>query len=433
MSALLLFSPFTDLALELALLTLLVGLSALFSAAEASLISTPAYYRRHLVDQGDRTGATTERLGAPNRVFVTVLVGNYLVNVAAAAVVVHLVLTWLSGPIPVLLIAAIGLATVLLLTLGELVPRAMATVSPDKTARRVTGGLVFVQGLLAPVIWLFERFSALALKLSGAPTQRRVFLDEEELKHMVEMGQEQGIIEEQEKEMISAVIEFADISAREVMVPRTDIVALEEGSSLDDVVDTVTESGYSRIPVYRDDLDHVVGFVYGKDVLPALQNGGKRQVTDVLKEGLFVPETATLDEVLREMKTRRIHIAIVHDEFGGTAGLVTLEDILEEIVGDIFDEYDPEAESLQWLTDHEVRLDARMTVEEVNEALGTNLPEDQGYETVGGFLFHELGRPGRAGEVLTTDGVEFTLEEVDKRRIIQVKAVLPVEVDEEWD
>lgn len=419
----------TAISLTAGLALLALILSALFSAAEASLISTPAYYRRHLVEEEPKAEAATHRLGPPNRVFVTMLVGNHLANAAGAVLIATLVLALVEAPLWAGLLIAILTALVVLLILGELLPRALSTVDPDRTAVWVTAPIAVLQTVFYPVIRSFEALSSIVLSAFGAPLQRRVFLDEQELQHVLEVGEQQGLIEEEERDMIESVIELGEDDVGHVMVPRTDIVAVQAQTPIREVAAAVTSTGYSRIPVYKEDLDDVVGVVYGKDVLEAVSNNIEGPVVQIMKEALFVPETAPLDETLREMKTRRIHIALVHDEFGGTAGLVTLEDVLEEIVGDIFDEYDPETEPIEWVDEEMAVLDARMDIEEVNDALGTHLPEGEGYETLGGYLFHELGRPGRVGEKVTRNGVVFVLERVANRRILKVRAALPPDED----
>lgn len=420
MTGLLLLAGAMGLAIEVAVLALLVALSALLSAAESALLATPARRRMLANVQQD---ALERLLARPNKVYVTILVGNYIVNVSAAIVTVSLALTLLPERTALAIAGAIATAAFLLLALGEFLPRAMATVDPIRTARFIAPPLGIVGFFLAPFVWLFERFSAATMKLFGAPTERRALLDEDELREMVERGTAEGILEKEEGKMIEAVIEFGETTAGEVMVPRTDMAAVEESATLEEIIDKLSATGFSRMPVYRDDLDGIVGVVYSKDALAALHEGKAAVARDLMRQPLFVPETVHLDEVLREMRARRLHIAIVHDEFGGTAGLITLEDILEEIVGDIFDEYDlGVAEPVEWLSEGVALLDARMDVEVVNETLGTNIPEEEGYETLGGYLFHELGRPGRPGEVLERGAVTFKLERVANRRILQVRA-----------
>ncbi len=416
----------TGLAIQGALFVVFVILSALFSAAESSLISLPVFPRRHLKELSGEGSPVHRVLRNPNRVLVTVLLGNYLVNVSAAVVAMGLTVG-LLGTISVWsMVAAVVVASLILITLGELVPRAIATVAPDRTARLTAPLLGTMQTLLYPAVWVLERFSAVMLRLIGGPGQRRVFFDEEELKQMVEMGEAQGIIEKEEQEMISAVIDFADLTAGDIMVPRTDMVVVEDTATVPAIIATIKETGYSRIPVYKEDLDTVVGVVYGKDLIGEVDPQADTTAREVMKQTLFVPETSHLDEVLREMKTRRIHIALVHDEYGGTAGLLTLEDVLEEIVGDIFDEYDPHTgEPIEWIDPTTAVLDARLDIPAVNEALGTQLPSAAGYETLAGFLFHKLGRPGRTGEVVEHDGASFELERVANRRILTVRVRVP--------
>jgi len=426
---LLLLSNAGSVAIQGALFVLFVAVSATFSAARVCLHNSPAYYRRNL----PAGKGASEAAASPTRPLIAVRLVEHLAN--AGAIVTLLVLsTQLVGSSGGLVALSAGVLGALVLALfGELLPRAWASRGARASAERMRpwiAGALLVGG---PIVGLLEHLAPRADE--GSTLQQRVIEDEAELETLVEAGADQDVIEEGQREMISAVFDFGEETVNEAMVPRTDIVAIEASTPAEEMAALVNDSGYSRIPVYRDDLDSIVGVVYGKDVLAQLRTGGKATAAEIMKEALFVPETATLDETLRDMKTRRVHIAIVHDEFGGTAGLITLEDLLEEIVGEIYDEYDPEAQTLEVLDPREVILDARMAVEEVNEELGTDLPEDAGYETLGGFLFHKLGRPGREDETVEVDGLEFTLERVVNRRIIKVRVALPealaIDTDEE--
>ncbi|MGH2668541.1 MAG: hemolysin family protein, partial [bacterium] len=191
---------------------------------------------------------------------------------------------------------------------------------------------------------------------------------------------------------------------------------------LEDIVAVFGESGYSRIPVYHETLDNVLGVIYGKDVLVALREGRKATAKDLMRSPVFVPETQPLNEVLDLMRNKGVHLLFVHDEFGGTAGVLAMEDVLEEIVGEIYDEFDVRAAGVEWIEPDVAMIDARMSVELVNKALGTGLPVDEGYETLGGYLFHRLGRPGKVGETLRHDGYEYRFERVIGRRILRVRA-----------
>ncbi len=408
-----------EIAVQVLVFVGFVALSALLAACETALASAPSYYR-------DRLSATTEdpqgALGPPEPAFTAVLAGKHLASVAAGGLAVALTRTVLAAAWWIAVIVGILGAWLILLSVGEIAPRTSAARDPEAGGMDLTPWIRVTHIVLAPVVAVIQ---ALSRGRGTDPVPSRMFLDEEEIQRVVEAGREQGVIEEEEQEMIEAVIEFGADQVGDVMAPRTDVVAIEASSPIEEAAALVSQTGFSRIPVYREDLDNIVGVVYSKDILDAVREDAKQATDSVMNETMFVPETTSLDEILREMKTRRIHMAIVHDEFGGTAGLVTLEDLLEEIVGDIFDEYDPEAQDVSWVEENEAIIDARMDIDRVNEELGISLPAQQGYETLGGFLFHKLGRPGRAGESLEEDDITFVLEEVANRRILTVRVQVP--------
>lgn len=404
----------------------LLGLSGMLAASQAALSTAPSYYRRRL---GDLPDDPERALGPPERAFTAVLVGKHLVNVAAGGLAVAIAFSLLAVAWWQAVLLGVAVGGLTLLVGGEMAPRVAASRDPEEEGPDMTGAIQATQALLGPAVSLIDRLAGLGGP--GEPAPQRVFLDEEEIQRVVEAGREQGVLAAEEEEMIASVIDFGADQVGEVMAPRTDVVAIEAGAPVEEVAALVTDTGYSRIPVYREDLDNVVGVVYGKDLLDALAEEPKQPADSLMKETLFVPETTRLDEALREMRTRRIHLAIVHDEFGGTAGLVTMEDLLEEIVGDIFDEYDPEAQAVERIGEDEFILDARMDIERVNEELGLALPAERGYETLGGFLFHRLGRPGRSGETVEHGGITFTLEQVANRRILKVRVHVATEADDD--
>jgi putative hemolysin len=404
---------------QAAFFVLFVAASALFAACETALSTAPSFYRERL---GVGTETDRRSLGPPTQAFTAVLVGKHLANVAAGGLAVAIAVTALPVSLGWAVVAGIALGGLVLVTAAEVAPRVIASRDPEERGPDLTSPIRAAQVVLAPAVGLIEALSELTEPGDLAP--KRVFLDEPEIRGMLRAGRRQDVLAAAEIEMIEAVLDFGDEQVGDVMAPRTDVVAIEASAPVEEVAQLVTDTGYSRLPVFREDLDNIVGVVYGKDVLDAVQDQPKASADSVMKETLFVPETTPLDEILREMKTRRIHMAIVHDEFGGTAGLVTLEDILEEIVGDIFDEYDPAAETVEWVDEAEAIFDARTDIEQVNDELELDLPDDAGYETLGGFLFHELGRPGRAGETIEHEDVMFTLEEVANRRILTVRVRL---------
>jgi CBS domain containing-hemolysin-like protein len=248
-----------------------------------------------------------------------------------------------------------------------------------------------------------------------------------ELKLIVERGGEQGILEAEEEQMIHAVIELGDRRVHEVMVPRTTIVSLAATASMDEAIQTIVEEGHSRIPVYEESVDHVIGILYAKDLLPYLRDaaGPRPELPGILRAPLFVPESMSIDDLLHEFQRRKVHIAIVLDEYGGTAGIVTIEDLLEEIVGEIQDEYDVEEPMVERLSEDEARLDGRADVSELNELFDTEieLEDEDEYDTIGGLIYHRIGGIPAPGDRVEVDGLVLTVETVDGRRVDKVRVV----------
>jgi CBS domain containing-hemolysin-like protein len=256
--------------------------------------------------------------------------------------------------------------------------------------------------------------------LPGKALPKGPFVTEEEIRHLVDVAEEEEEIEEEERELIHSIFEFGDTVVREVMVPRPDMVNLQASKTVSDALEAISKHGYSRIPIYEGDVDNVVGVVYAKDLL--------KKITDLSQDAklrghgrapLFVPEQKKVLELLREMQAQRIHMAIVVDEYGGTAGLVTIEDLLEEIVGEIVDEYDRDEQLIEPIDQNRVRVDARVPIDEINELLHVSLPDDE-WDTVGGLVFGLTGRVPRPGEKLRYDSVEFVTEQVTGRRIQKI-------------
>jgi CBS domain containing-hemolysin-like protein len=255
------------------------------------------------------------------------------------------------------------------------------------------------------------------------------FVSEEEIRSMAQVGHEEGVIEEQEKELIHSIFEFGDTLVREVMVPRPDMVAADVSSSPQQVLDLILRHGYSRIPVYAESIDDIVGVVYAKDLLRHMHAGKSSvQLDKIMREPYFVPETKRVSELLREMQKRRVHIAIVLDEYGSTVGLVTIEDLLEEIVGEIADEYDLEEPQMEPVDDHTFRVNGRLSIDEVEELLDLQLPHDE-WDTVAGLMYGLLGSVPTQGETVSFEDVTFTAEKVQGRRIAKVLIAKPVAED----
>jgi CBS domain containing-hemolysin-like protein len=291
---------------------------------------------------------------------------------------------------------------------------------------------------LAPLVWFLGRILSTPTRLliglanvllPGKGLKQGPFVSEEEIRSMAQVGHEEGVIEEQEKELIHSIFEFGDTLVREVMVPRPDMVAADVSSSPQQVLDLILRHGYSRIPVYAESIDDIVGVVYAKDLLRHMHAGKSSvQLDKIMREPYFVPETKRVSELLREMQKRRVHIAIVLDEYGSTVGLVTIEDLLEEIVGEIADEYDLEEPQMEPVDDHTFRVNGRLSIDEVEELLDLQLPHDE-WDTVAGLMYGLLGSVPTQGETVSFEDVTFTAEKVQGRRIAKVLIAKPVAED----
>jgi putative hemolysin len=354
----------------------------------------------------------------------------------------------LDGVLKPLLHDAAGGVALLLITImlaaftivfAELVPKTLALAHTDRFALALAAPVDVIGGILGPVVSLLTWSTRVIAAGFGADVQKRAQISTEELKLIVERGGEEGILEAEEEQMISAVIEMGERRLHEVMVPRTDITALPMSATLDVALECFISQGHSRLPVYKGSIDEVVGVLYAKDLLPFLKAGSPVKKPDwhkLLRTPLYVPESMLIDDLLHQLQGRKVHLAIVLDEYGGTAGLVTIEDLLEEIVGEIQDEYDVEEPMTVRLSENEVRLDGRVSVDDLAELFGVDLADMEDaeeYDTVGGLLYHRIGGVPRPGDRITLDehGLTLTVETTDGRRVGKVLAVrTPREVDE---
>jgi CBS domain containing-hemolysin-like protein len=258
----------------------------------------------------------------------------------------------------------------------------------------------------------------------GGNPQAGALVTEEDIKSLVETGQAQGVLEEREQRMITSIFAISEKPVHEVMVPRTDIVAIDVNTPPEEILRDITKVGHSRIPVYEGSPDNIIGILYVKDLFRRLARGEKDvQIRPYLRPAQFVPESKKIDDLLREMQKEKIHIAIVVDEYGGTSGLVTIEDLVEEIVGEIRDEYDVEQEMVLPVSESEALMDARVPFEEVREAFALDLQSSENYDTLGGFIVAQLGRFPKAGETIEAGGARFVVETVEGRRIRRVRVV----------
>jgi putative hemolysin len=408
--------------LELIVLIILLLLSAFFSGSETALFAANRLRMRQLAEEGHKRASLVVRLlEDPGRLLTTLLVGNNIVNIAASVLTTAILVAWF-GPQRGSVYAILVLATVLLV-IGEITPKTIAAKYADRLALLIAAPIRLVGVALYPIIRALSAVSYVLVRpLGGRVNLTSPLVTEDEIRLLIKMGEEEGVIQEDEREMIHSIFEWGDTVAREVMVPRIDVVAVEDTTSLDQVLRIVLEEGHSRIPVFRETIDEVIGVLYVKDLLSHLKAGRMQvQAKELMRQAYFIPETKRLDELFREMRRKKVHMAIVLDEYGGTAGLVTIEDLLEEIVGPILDEFDVDEEKqIETVDAHTTLVNGRMSVEEVNELLGLALPVED-VDTIGGFVYRLLGHIPVQGEAVPFDGLDISVERVDGNRITKIR------------
>ena len=330
-------------------------------------------------------------------------------------------------------IASFAVALALVLVFGTAIPNAWSKYSGEWLVVRVLPLLRSSRILCYPITVVLAVFDPVVRRLAGVPVlDARSYADEleREILHAVSEGERHGAVDEEEKEMIESVIELTDTNVEEIMTPRTDIVAIPKDIDLEGVLQIIRERGHSRIPVYDDTIDSILGVLYAKDLLTGKPDEGL-EVTSMMRKALFVPESKPVREMLREFQARKVHIAIVLDEYGGTAGMVTIEDILEELVGEIEDEYEETAPAeLKRIDDDTVEVDARMRIDDLNDQLDIQLPEDEHYETIGGFVFSTLGKVPEIGEHCEHNQIGIRVIAAEARRILRVQLKIGKTVDD---
>jgi CBS domain containing-hemolysin-like protein len=406
--------------LLLAFLVCLV-LSAFFSSAESAFISLPKLRIRYLVESGVKGARQLAKAAErPERFLATVLLGNNLVNVAAATLgTIMAVMTFgvVKGPI----IATIGV-TALILVFGEVIPKSLAMHHAQRLSLLYINPLRIIEWCLYPFVLALGRIGLGFTKMVAQPEENRSLVSEGEIRSVINAGESEGVVEENEAKMLHKVFELTDRPVSKIMIPRTEITWVEQGTKLSDFLDIYTQKPYSRFPVYKDNTDNVVGILYAKDVLMKLADDSSNKevlADDLVRPAYFVPESKHLGDLLAEMRDGGYHIVIVVDEFGGIAGMVTLGQLTEEIVGDIRDELTGEAKDFVVTSDSTFQLDGGFRVEEANEELGLELPLDD-YETIAGFILSHLGRIPKQGEQLKYKNLKFVITEMRGMKIEKV-------------
>ncbi len=423
--------------IQILIILLLIIANGFFSSSEIALISARRSRIKQLAEKGHKKAQLVSKLqNKPDVFLATIQVGITLVGTLASVVggaklVDHLKL-WLekiplqavqnsSESIAIAMVVVI--ITYLLLVLGELVPKYLALAYPERVAFRTVGPVHVLSNLTFFFVRLLSNSSRFLVSLfvKGLPKESG-FISDEELKFIVHEGKTKGIFDQTEEELIRSALEFTDTTVRNAMTPRTEIVALDKNAGQQKVIRAMTELGFSRIPVYQENLDHVVGIIYAKDIINLLQNRDLIILEDILRNPYFVPDSMKISELLKNFQKKRLHMAIVLDEFGGTAGLITLEDIIEEIVGEIRDEYDrEEEEEIYLLSDNLAIVNAGLFIGEFNQKFKTDLAEE--YNTVGGYLTGTLGRIPLLDEEIKLGDLTFVIFDKVGPRLKKIKVI----------
>ncbi len=410
----------------------LIGVAAtatlLFSSTLKAVLRAPSRVR--LAEQFEATG----RLDALDKFVVLrprfILATSVLRSLAVLLLFVvsfwHLSIPGSMSSTSPLFIAG-GVVWSVLLVFGIAIPQAWSKYAGESFIARSWTWLIIFLWLVRPLVWLLERFDPLVRRLCGVPIRDAQFYADEleqEILNVVSEGEKLGAVDEEEKEMIESVIEMGDMTVDAIMMPRTDIIALPKEGDRDSVIKIVSTEGHSRIPVYDDTIDTILGVLYVKDLLRQ-PIGQLFDITSMMREAMFIPESKSVRELLREFQAKKVHIAIVLDEYGGTAGLVTIEDILEELVGEIVDEYETDTPAeIQRIDETTVEVDARLRIHELNDELDVNLPGDEDYETIGGFVFSTLGRIPKVGDQCSHEEVKIHVIAADARRVLRLRLVI---------
>ena len=412
---------------KLGTLIILLILSALFSGSEVALFSlNRKKIEKYFEKSSYRLSYLKSLLDAPRRLLVTILIGNTVVNVAASIIAVSLALefaAWKGIQINIILTAQIILLTIVVLIFGELIPKVYASKNPLKFSSLVIFPVYWISAIIFPLSELItELIKIISSKIKF--DKSRSVITEEELSSLGEIAQQKVKIEEEEQEIIASFVEFKTVVISEIMTPRVDIISVPNTISYDELISTITKSGHSRIPVFGESLDEILGFVYAKDLLPFINDEEKRKefsIVNLIRPALFVPEAKRINILLSEFQEKKMHIAIVVDEYGGTSGLVTLEDIIEEVVGEIWDEFDQQEQNIKEVGKNKFVVQGKTTIHELNEWFDESLVEEnEDYDTVGGMIYNAAGSVPKEDFSLKVGNYKFTVKEVLKKRIKKV-------------
>lgn len=428
----------TDSSMQLAFLAALIFLSAIFSSAETAFLSTNKIRLRNLQEDGEKkANLVLEMLENQSKLISTLLVGNNIVNIGSSALATKMA-TEAFGNAGVGI--ATGIMTFLVLVFGEVVPKNLAVAHAETWAMFIAPFIHMLSVVSTPVVFLLTKLSDVVVRFSKKDEDEDPTITEDEFKILVNVGQEEGVFDESESEMINSIFDFDETVVKAIMVPRIDIVAVNIEDNINEALHLIVDGGHSRIPAFEDSIDNIVGVLYAKDIFAHLDaDFDELQVKALIRPAYYIPETKKVNDLLNELRLKKVHMAIILDEYGGTNGLVTIEDLIEEIIGDIQDEYDVEEDLIVMHSDNRLVADARAPIGDVEEAFDVELEEeireDSEADTIGGLAFEHLGGIPAKGDEVTVGRFHIHIVEVSGRRISKVEIILlpPEEENEDAD
>lgn len=402
------------------LLIILLLLSGLFSASETALLSLSKIRVRHMVEEGVKGADLVENLiEDPNKLLGGILIGNNIVNIGASAIATSLAYKIFGGDEGVAI--ATGAMTVLVLIFGEITPKSLAKQNSEGISLKVAKFVKLSVVIFKPFVWLFTKVSSVFIKLLGGDLDsNQPFITQEELKTMVGVSEEEGVLEVEEKEMIFNVFEFGDLQVKDIMVQRVDIIAVNHNVNYMEALDIIKREQFSRIPVYNETIDDIVGILNVKDLILIDNDEKSFDVSKYMREPYYTFEFKKIIELFNEMKKTRNHMAVVLDEYGGTVGIVTIEDLVEEIVGEIEDEYDDHELDIQVIKEDEYVVDGSTKLTELSDMIGV-IMESEEFDSIGGYVIGLLGRMPELHEEIENQNVKFIVEEIEKNRIKKIR------------
>jgi len=419
----------------------LLYLSGIFSGSETAMMSLGVLKLKELKERVKSKRIKNEIedfVKNPDRFLTTILVMNNLVNILASSIATLLVTTIIPGSQGIILAIVTGAMTFLILVFGEITPKINARTNSEKVFLKVIGIISFMNFVLKPINFLLLKISKLIMYLLGNKDgEFSPMISQQEIISAFDMGHEEGILESEEHKMLKRTMEIKDISVDEVMTPRVEMICIDENDVLTNLLKIVTDEGYSRIPVFRENIDKIVGICYAKDILGLLLERNedtkvleKMKAKDIMRPPYFVPEAKKVDDLLKELRNQKSHIAIIIDEYGGTAGMVTMEDLIEELTGEIFDEYDEEEDevNIKKIDDTSYILDGMTQINDIERELDIDFPETE-FETIGGYLLELLERFPRTGEIIKDPPYTFEILASARNKIEKIKLTLEGEIE----